>query len=256
MVKLAANLSLLFTELPVPERFAAAAASGFTGVEMLFPYEDSAQDLRKATVMAGLEFVLLNCPPPNWTGGERGFAAVPGAEARFRHDFDRACRFADVLKARHIHIMAGKAAGSVARATYVANLQWAAARAPRRSLTIEPLNGHDMPGYFLNDFDQAAAILDEVGAPNLGLQFDAYHAQMLTGDALAVWAAHGHRAVHIQIAGTPGRFEPIPSDIDYPTLLRAIRDSGYAGWISAEYNPRTVTGDGLGWIEQALRGLG
>lgn len=247
-LRFAANLSLMFLERPVIERFAAAAEAGFAGVEMQFPYDDSAQELRKATIMAGLEFVLLNCPPPNWTGGERGFAAVPGAEARFRKDFDRALRFADVLKARHIHIMAGKAAGAVARATFVANLKWAAAHAPKRSLTIEPINPHDMPGYFLNDFDQAAAVLDEVGAPNLGLQYDAYHAQMLTGDAAAVWARHGARAVHIQIAGAPGRFEPMPSDIDYPRLIRAIRDSGYTGWISAEYNPRLTTRAGLGWL--------
>lgn len=255
-IRLAANLTMLFTELPVLDRFAAAAEAGFAGVEMLFPYEDSAQELRKATIMAGLDFVLLNCPPPNWTGGERGFAAVPGAEARFRSDFDRACRFADVLKARHIHIMAGKAAGAVARQTYIDNLKWAAARAPKRSLTIEPLNGQDMPGYFLNDFDQAAAILDAVGAPNLGLQFDAYHAQMLTGDAGAVWAAHGRRAVHVQIAGVPGRGEPMPSEIDYAALFRAIAASGYDGWVSAEYTPRATTREGLGWLKAALRELG
>ncbi len=256
MPRFAANLSLLFTELPVLERFAAAAAAGFLGVEMLFPYEDSAQELRKATIMAGLDFVLLNCPPPNWTGGERGFAAVPGAEARFRTDFDRACRYADVLKAQHIHIMAGKAAGAVARQTYIANLKWAAARAPRRSLTIEPLNSQDMPGYFLNDFDLAAQMLDEVAAPNLGLQFDIYHAQMLTGDAQALWRRHGARAVHVQIAGVPGRFEPMPSEIDYPALFRLMDESGYTGWVSAEYNPRTTTREGLGWLSAALRGAG
>ncbi len=247
-LRFAANLSLMFQELPVLARFSAAAEAGFAGVEMQFPYDDSAQELRKATIMAGLDFVLLNCPPPNWTGGERGFAAIPGAEARFRHDFDRALRFADVLKAQHMHIMAGKGSGAVARATYVANLTWAAARAPKRSLTIEPINPVDMPGYFLNDFDLAAEVLDEVGAPNLNLQFDAYHAQMLTGDAAAVWAAHGARAVHVQIAGVPGRVEPVPSEIDYPRLMRQIRDSGYQGWVSAEYTPRRGTAEGLDWL--------
>ena len=184
MPRFAANLTVLFTELPFMNRFAAAKDAGFAGVEVLFPYDQSAQDMRDQLVIHGLTFVLQNTPPPNWAGGDRGFAAIPGLQDRFRRDFDRCLRFADVLKPLHLHVMAGVANGPEARATFVDNLKWATARAPKRSLTIEPINRHDMPGYYLNDFDLAAEILDEVAAPNLALQFDAYHVQRITGDVL------------------------------------------------------------------------
>lgn len=251
MPKFAANISLLFRELPFLDRFQAAADYGFKGVEVLFPYDDPVPQMTRRLAMGGLKMVLINCPPPNWAGGERGFAAVPGQTERFRHDFKRSVRFADALGAQHLHVMAGKATGLVARQTFVENLRWAAAQAPKRSLTIEPLNGHDMPGYFLNDFDLAAEILDEVGAKNLGLQFDMYHAQMITGDGMAVWEAHGKRAVHVQIGGVPGRHEPMGGDIDYPTFFAALDASGYKGWVSAEYNPEGDTRDGLKWLDDA-----
>ena len=153
---------------------------------------------------------------------------MPGLSDRFRHDFKRALRFANALGAQHLHLMAGKAQGVVARKTYLDNLAWAAAQAPKTSLTIEPINPHDMPGYFLNDFDQAADILDEIGAPNLGLQFDMYHAQMITHDGMAVWEKHGGRAKHIQVGGVPGRGEPVKGEI--------------------EYNPVKQTAAGLSWM--------
>ena len=153
MAHFAANLTYLFTELPMQQRFAAARRAGFQGVEILFPYDIAARDLSRAAIAAGLEFVLMNPPPPNWAGGPRGFAAVPGGEERFRRDFDRALRYAQVLRSRHIHVMAGAAEGATARQTYLNNLAWACDRAPHASLTIEPLNPLDMPGYFLADFD-------------------------------------------------------------------------------------------------------
>jgi 2-dehydrotetronate isomerase len=250
MPAFAANLTLLFTELPLMERFAAAKAAGFEAVEVLFPYDEGAQDMRDQLVMNGLTFVLMNTPPPNWTGGDRGFAAVPGAEARFRKDFERCLRFADVLKPQHIHVMAGVTDDPAARATFVGNLKWAAARTPRRRLTIEPINRIDMPGYWLADFDLAAEILDEVGAPNLALQFDAYHAHRITGDVMATWARHGHRAAHVQIAGYPGRHEPEGGEIDYPAFFARLDTDGYRGWVSAEYNPEGDTPSGLGWLSQ------
>jgi len=251
MPRFAANLTFLFTELPFLERFGAAKAAGFDAVEVLFPYDYAAQEMRARLVEHDLAFVLQNTPPPNWAGGDRGFAAVPGSEARFRSDFDRCLRYAGVLKPQHIHVMAGRAQGAVARATYLRNLQWACARAPGTSLTIEPLNGGDMPGYFLNDFAQAAEILDEVGAPNLGLQFDAYHAQILTEDVAGAWEAYGYRAVHVQIAGVPGRHEPRGGAVDWPGFFAAVDRSGYAGWVSAEYNPAASTTEGLGWLAAA-----
>ncbi len=248
MPKFAANLTFLFRELPFLDRFEAAAEAGFAAVEVLFPYDDAAGEITRRLRANGLEMVLINAPPPNWAGGARGFAAVPGGGERFRHDFRRAMRFAEALGAQHLHLMAGMAQGLVARRTFVENLAWAAAQAPRMSLTIEPINPTDMPGYFLDDFDMAAEILDEVGAPNLGLQFDMYHAQMITGDGIAAWEAHGHRARHIQVGGLPGRHEPLAGEVDYPAFFARLDTEGYAGWVSGEYNPAGRTGEGLGWI--------
>lgn len=251
MPRFAANLTMLFSELPFLDRFEAAREAGFEGVEVLFPYDAPAQETRDRIVLNDLTFVLMNTPPPNWAGGDRGFAAVPGAGDRFRHDFDRCLRYAGVLRPRHIHIMAGIAEGPEAEAAYLANLAWAAARAPSMSLTIEPINRVDMPGYFLSDFETAVALLDRVGAPNLALQFDAYHAQRITGDARAAWDRFGARAVHVQIAGHPGRHEPEGGDIDWQAFFARLDAGGYRGWVSAEYNPKGPTRDGLGWLGRA-----
>lgn len=248
MPRFCANLTWLFTERPLLERIPAAKAAGFAGIEILYPYEEPAAQIAEAARLAGLPVVLINCPPPNWTGGEPGYAAAPGGEARFRKDFDRALRFAQVLGAEHLHIMTGPAEGPEARATFVANLAWAAERAPEQSLTIEPINRVDMPGYFLSDFHEALAILDEVGAANLGLQFDAYHARMIHGDVTGLWRLCADRAAHVQVAGYPGRHEPAGGEIDYPAFFAALDAGGYTGWVSGEYRPAGRTDDGLGWI--------
>lgn len=248
MPRFAANLTFLFRELPFLDRFAAAAEAGFEGVEVLFPYDDAAGEITRRLRAHGLAMVLINAPPPNWAGGARGFAALPGEAARFRRDFGRARRFAEALGAQHLHLMAGKAEGLVAHKTFVENLGWAARQAPALSLTIEPINPVDMPGYFLDNFDQAAEILDEVAAPNLGLQFDMYHAQMITGDGMAAWERHGHRARHVQVGGMPGRHEPLLGEIDYPAFFARLDAEGYKGWVSGEYHPEGRTEEGLGWL--------
>ncbi len=248
MARFAASLTYLFTELPMHQRFAAARRAGFEGAEILFPYDLPVKDLRNHAKEAGLEFVLMNTPPPNWAGGVRGFAADPHNIARFRSDFDRALRFAQALNVRHIHIMAGKAEGDEARRTMVENLKWAVTRAPKASLVIEPINDRDVPGYFLNCFDLAANILTEVGAPNLGLQFDSYHAHMIEGDVIATWLKHGQHVRHIQIAGCPGRHEPRGGEIDFARFFSEVRETGYIGWIGAEYTPDTTTEEGLRWL--------
>lgn len=248
MPKFCANLSWLFTELPFMERFKAAKEAGFDAVEVLFPYDCPAQEMRDQLVWNDLAFVLMNCPPPNATGGAQGFAAIPGLEDRFRRDFERTLRYARVLKPRHIHIMAGAAEGPEAKATFTENLRWAATRAPKQSLTIEPINRTDMPGYFLADYDIAARVLDAVGAANLALQFDAYHAHRITGDVMGAWAAHGARAAHIQVAGFPGRNEPLGGKIDYPSFFARLDSDGYKGWVSGEYAPAGATEVGLGWM--------
>ncbi|MCA0921359.1 hydroxypyruvate isomerase family protein [Pseudooceanicola nanhaiensis] len=251
MPRFAANISLLFREMPLPQRVFAAADAGFEAVEILFPYDEPVRDLRLALTRTGLPLALINSPPPNYTGGPRGFAAVPGSEERFRSDFQRALRYVDSLKAERIHIMSGQTDDPAALDTLIANLRWAVAEAPQQALTIEPINRDDIPGYFLSDFDLAAEILDTVGAPNLGLQFDAYHAHKITGDLPGTWARHGARAVHVQIAGVPGRHEPVKGDIDYPAFFAQLDAEGYAGYVSAEYGPAADTASGLGWLAEA-----
>ena len=231
------------------ERIEAAATAGFEGVEILFPYDEPAPEVRNALIMASLPLVLINCPPPNYTGGARGFAAQSKQKDRFRRDFKRALRYVETLRAQRLHIMAGEAEGPEAHACFVENLAWAATTAPEVSLTIEPINTDDMPGYFLNDFDMAAEILDEVAAPNLTLQFDAYHAHKITGDVSGTWERHHTRVTHIQIAGAEGRHEPSAGGaIDYPAFFKAVDAVGYAGYISAEYFPAGRTEDGLAWL--------
>ena len=165
MLKFAANLSLLWAELPYLDRFAAAADAGFEAVEILFPYDLAASRTQRALIANGLELILMNGPPPNYTGGARGFAAVPGGEERFKYDMRRAFRYVDVLKPKFLHVMAGEAEGESAKDTIIRNLKWASEAAPKGlTLTVEPLNPKAMPGYFLNDYVQAADILDAVAA--------------------------------------------------------------------------------------------
>lgn len=249
MPRFAANISLLFTELPYLDRFCAAADAGFTAVEILFPYDVAAKETRRALLANGLDLVLINAPPPNYSGGSPGYGAVPGGEARFEYDIRRVLRYADELKAGLIHVMAGYVKGAEAQTTFVRNLQWAADRAPGQAFTIEPLNPGDQPGYFLDDYDLAAEILAAVDRPNVGLQFDSYHAQVIHGDAAGIWARFGAQATHVQIGTAPDRSEPAPGPVDFPALFQAIDDSGFTGWVSAEYTPTTArTEDSLHWM--------
>lgn len=252
MLKFAANLSLLWAELPYLDRFAAAADAGFEAVEILFPYDLAASATNRALIANGLELILINGPPPNYTGGARGFAAVPGGEARFQHDMRRVLRYVDVLKPKFLHVMAGEAEGQAARDTMIRNLKWAAEAAPKGlTLTIEPLNPKAMPGYFLNDYGLAADILEAVDAPNVALQYDSYHAQMIHGDAVEVFESCKDRAAHIQIGDTPDRGPPGSGAVDFAALFAAIDGSGYDGWISAEYTPGAPTEQTLDWMNIA-----
>ncbi len=248
MPRWCANLTYLFTEVPLLQRIAAARVAGFEAVEILFPYDEPAAAIAEECRLNGLKMALINCPPPNWTGGARGYAAVPGGEERFRKDFIRALRFAKVLGAGHLHVMSGEAEGSEARATCIANLKWAAAEADGQSLTIEPLNPVSMPGYFLNDFDQALDIVTEVGAPNLKLQFDTFHAQMIHGDMASVWERCAAQTVHVQVSNVPDRTEPVKGEIDFPGFFARLDREGYKGWVSAEYRPSGPTAESFGWM--------
>lgn len=247
-MKCAANISLLWPELPYLDRFEAAADAGFEAVEILFPYEIAAKQTQRALLSKGLELVLINAPPPNYTGGEPGFAGLVGGKARFQHDMQRAFRYAEALRPRFMHVMAGEASGEMAQDTFVQNLRWAAdAAPPGLILTIEPLCAETMPGYFLNDYALARAVLEEVGAANVALQYDSFHAQMIHGDAEEVYRRYSDLIRHVQIGDAPARNAPGDGEIDFQALFGVLRDNGYSGWISAEYHPGKPTEETLGW---------
>ncbi len=250
-MKAAANLSHLWPELPYLDRFEAASQAGFTGVEVLFPYEFPAKDTQRALMRNGLRLVLINAPPPNYTGGKRGFAAVTGDEDRFSYDMRRALRYAKELRVPIVHVMAGEAAGPQAKETMISNLKAAILSAPDDIiLTIEPLCPQAQPGYFLNDFELAAEIISAVGAPNLKLQFDSYHAQMIHGDAVAVYRQYRDLIAHVQIGDAPSRGAPGSGNVDFPDLFATLRSEGYSGWVSGEYTPGPSTEITLDWMNQ------
>jgi hydroxypyruvate isomerase len=182
----------------------------------------------------------------------RGFAARPDGVDRFQHDMRRVFRYAEALGVRFVHVMAGEGQGEKCFKTMVSNLKWAARNAPKgMTLTIEPLNPTDMPGYFLADYDLAARVLDAVKKPNVRLQFDSYHAQMIHGDAVAVWERYGLRAAHVQVGDAPGRVAPGEGKTKMQALFRAVAASGYTGWISAEYHPGDrPTEESLRWMKK------
>lgn len=250
-MKPAANLSLLWQELPYLDRFDAAARAGFAAVEVLFPYDLAVKETRRALIANGLELILFNAPPPNYTGGPRGFAAQPEQAERFRHDMRRAFRYAEALQNRFIHVMTGEAEGDAARAVLIDNMRWAATEAPAGvTLTLEPLNPVAMPGYFLNDYGLARAVLEAVDAPNVALQYDSYHAQMIHDDAVAVFSDYRDLIRHVQIGDTPDRGSPGSGGVDFDRLFRTMADSGYDGWISGEYRPEGRTEETLGWVRR------
>ena len=245
MPRFAANLSMLYAEHEFLDRFAAAARDDFRAVEFLFPYEYSVSLLRDQLAAHGLTQVLFNAPPGDWAGGERGLACLPGREAEFRAGIERALDYADALQCPRVHVMAGIVPAGCERAEvqslYVDNLAWAAARAQTANvqITIEPINLRDMPGYFLNRQDHAHEILDLVGAPNLKVQMDLYHCQVVEGDVamkLRRYLPTG-RVAHLQIAGVPQRHEPDMGELHYPYLFEVIDELGYDGWVGCEYRP-------------------
>ncbi len=258
MPRFAANLSMMYTEHPFLERFAAAARDGFKAVEYLFPYEFAADELKARLAEAGLVQALFNAPPGDWAAGERGIAALPGREDEFRRAVDTALDYARVLGNDKLHVMAGLAPAGTDRArmrdVYLGNLAYAAkaAQAAGLMVVIEPINTRDMPGYFLNRQDDGQAICREVGAPNLRVQFDCYHCQIVEGDIARKLERDFAGIGHIQIAGVPERHEPDLGELNYPYLFERIDALGYDGWIGCEYRPKAGTSDGLGWLRPYL----
>jgi hydroxypyruvate isomerase len=253
MPKFAANLTMLFNEVDFLDRFQAAAASGFESVEYLFPYAYPAEELRSRLGAHQLTQVLHNLPAGDWAAGERGIACLPDRVAEFEAGVDRAIAYAKTLGCTRLNCLAGIKPPSLdddtARATFVTNLRSAAPRLERAGiqLLIEPINTHDMPGFFLSGTAQALAIIDEVGSGNLFLQFDMYHMHRMGEDLAATIDTHLDRIAHMQLADAPGRHEPGTGEIDYASLFRRIDRAGYTGWIGCEYLPLGSTVDGLGW---------
>lgn len=255
MPRFAANLTMLFTELPFMDRFAAAHAAGFEAVEYLFPYAYSKHELAAQLRAYGLKQVLHNLPAGRWDAGERGIACHPDRVAEFRDGVAQAIEYATALRCPQVNCLAGKLPEGVwpehAHITFVGNLHYAAAALQEAGirLLIEPINPYDIPGFFLTRTDQALAILDEVDSPNLYIQYDIYHAQRTEGELGATLRNHLDRIAHIQLADNPGRHEPGTGEINYPWLFRHIDALGYRGTIGCEYKPRTTTMEGLGWLE-------
>lgn len=248
-MKASANISVMFNDIPFFERFGAAARSGFKGVEIPFPYDAPGPEILRALSANHLDLVMIACPPPNYTGADRGFAAVPGAVERFRTDFKRSLRFAKAMSAKHIHIISGNARGPEARDVFVANLRWALEQAPGQSLTIEPMCREDAPGYYLNNLTKAAEIVREIGDPDLGLQFDAHHVQQMHGDVREPWQEVSDVVSHVQLAQSPARVAPGKAgDIDLAGFLKLMKASKYSGWISGEYYVQPDEKEHLFWL--------
>jgi hydroxypyruvate isomerase len=256
MPRFAANLTMLFNEVPFLDRFERAAQAGFTAVEFLFPYPYAAAEIKQRLDSNGLQLVLHNLPAGDWDVGERGIACHPDRVAEFRAGVAKAIGYAKALGVGQLNCLAGKAPAGVAesalRQTFVDNLRYAAGelRAAGLRLLIEPINTFDIPGFYLNHTAQAVALLDEVGADNAFVQYDIYHAQRMEGELAATVQKYLARIGHIQLADNPGRNEPGTGEINWPFLFAHLDRIGYRGWIGCEYKPATTTEAGLGWRQR------
>jgi hydroxypyruvate isomerase len=251
MPRFCANLNFLFTEVPLLDRFEAAAKAGFKAVEIGNPYEASASDIAARLESGGLTLALINTTAGDAAKGERGRSALAGREKDFDADIESALAYCAATGCKLIHVMAGLVHQGARRQTFVTNLKKAAPKAASAGVTlvIEPINRRDIPGYFLNKLAEARAVIYEVGAPNLGLQFDIYHRQVEDGDVAVAMKEYAALTRHYQIANPPDRGEPDAGDLNYAWLLKEIDASGYKGWVGCEYKPRRGTVEGLAWTK-------
>jgi hydroxypyruvate isomerase len=245
---------MMFNEVPFLDRFALAAKAGFKGVEFLFPYEHPAAEIAARLKDNGLQQVLFNAPAGDFAKGERGMAAIPGKQAAFRDSIKMALEYATTLACPRLHIMAGLKPEGVAHdtltAVYGANLAYAAEECAKAGVKpiIEPINHRDIPGFFLNTTDQAAAIIAAIGPEKLGMQFDLYHCQITEGDVVKRVEKHLPLIAHMQVADTPGRHEPGTGEVYWPFVFKTIDALGFRGWIGCEYRPAGETLAGLSWF--------
>ena len=256
MPQFAANLTMLFNEVPFIERFDLAGKAGFKAVEFLFPYAFSAEELKSRLSKNQLQLVLHNLPAGDWDAGERGIACHPNRVDEFRAGVTKAIEYAKILGVGQLNCLAGKVPEGVkletVRATFVENLRYAASELKKANLRllIEPINTFDIPGFYLSRTAQAIEIMDEVGADNLYLQYDIYHAQRMEGELANTIQKYLSRIAHIQLADNPGRNEPGTGEINYRYLFSFLDRIGYKGWIGCEYKPASTTEAGLGWINE------
>ncbi len=253
MPRFSANLGFLFTEHSEIERIAAAAASGFKAVEMHWPYQVPAAEMRSALARSEVTMLGLNTPVGNASAGDFGLGALPGRESEFQQALDQAVSYGHAIGASAVHCMAGVVAAdarAAAELTFVENLKAAADKAAQAGMTVllEPINHRDRPDYFLHTIEQAASIIGQVGRRNVKIMFDCYHTQIMQGDLTRRLKDHLDLIGHVQIAAVPSRAEPDEGEIDYRDICRTLDRLGYDGWIGAEYKPRGRTEDGLGWL--------
>jgi hydroxypyruvate isomerase len=258
MPKFAANLTMLFTEVPFLERFEKAHKAGFKAVEYLFPYSFEPQELAGKLKQFEFEQALFNMPPGDWDAGERGFAAIPGREDEFRASVEIALVYAKSLNCKKVHAMSGLIDERFDRdqhvKTFISNIRFAADKFAEQGieLMIEPLNSRDVPNYFISHQREAVELIKQVERPNVKLQLDLYHAQIMDGDVSTLIQDVAPFTGHIQIASVPDRHEPSEGELNYPHLFNVLDNSGYQGWIGCEYNPRNTTEEGLGWVKPYL----
>ena len=253
MPRFAANLSMMFTEVPFLDRFDAAAKAGFTSVEFLFPYDHPAEAVGERLQKNGLTQALFNLPPGNWDAGEKGFAALPERFDDLKKSLHTALPYAQATGVKRLHLMAGIAdrGDPKAVAAFRKSVAWAADFVAPHYLDIvlEPINSRNVPGYFLNDFGFARDLITELKIPNLKLQFDIYHCQIIHGDVTIRLREMMPIIGHVQIASIPSRNEPDGEELNYPFLFAELDRLGYGGFVGCEYNPRAKTIDGLGWFK-------
>jgi hydroxypyruvate isomerase len=254
MPRFAANLSMLYGEHDFLDRFAAAAADGFRGVEYLFPYGFEKEELAEKLHEHGLVQVLHNLPAGNWGKGERGIACLPDRVGEFQDGVGKAIEYAKALGCNQVNCLAGIAPEGIppdkVRKILCDNLRFAAGKLEPAGirLLIEPINAFDIPGFYLGRVGQALDIMAEVGSGNLWLQYDLYHQQRTEGELVGTFLRHQARIAHVQVADNPGRNEPGTGEIAYPYLFEQLDRERYAGWIGCEYKPRAATSEGLGWF--------
>ena len=258
MVKLAANLSMMFNEVDFMDRFDAAAGAGFKGVEYLFPYDYDKDQLAELLAAHGLTQALHNLPAGDWGAGDRGLGCLADRVGEFQDGAGRAVEYATALGCKRLNALAGIAPEGAdedeLRDTLVTNLRFAAGECAKAGITLvtEPINTRDIPGFYLCRTGQALKLIDAVGAPNLMLQYDIYHMQIMEGDLAPTIEANKARIGHMQLADTPGRHEPGSGEINFGFLLDHIDAIGYDGWIGCEYKPATTTTEGLAWTKPYL----